>query len=392
MDRANWREAEVATALQMRASGSSAEEIAASLGRSAASVIAKFRRYDRGQEGGPRSDTPPPASGKPALPVVPQAQSQDLRQEADDMRTALYEVQQAKDSARSLAGVTGELDDELNDAEPVEQVWDRHAEQADKKIAAAHKRSRFSQSFDAGPVAISFISDQHIAPGTACDFRRMREDANLIRETPGLYACLAGDGVDNHLKIRSAVLGAQSTPGEQWELFDYYLGLFAEKILVVCSGNHDAWTVQFAGTDMLKVIAQANRVRYCPAAARITIKVEEQVYSLAFRHQYRYNSNFNQTHCVKQWFRMGEESFDVGVIGHHHEAAIEAFLAQGAVRWAARPGSYQITTPYTDQYGFNKAKPTCPTFILFGGEEKRIIGFWDVRDAVIMLKALRGGT
>lgn len=387
MDRATWRDVELDTALQMRASGQSVEQIAVSLGRSAHSVASKFQRYDRQN---PTQKKSQPGNAKPVLPSVPQAQSQDLRREAEQMRNALYEVQQEKDFARSKAGVVGELDEQLDESEPLEQVWDRHADQADKKIAAAFKKSRFSQSFDEGPIAISFISDQHIAPGTACDFRRMREDAMLIRETPGLYACLAGDGVDNHVKIRSAVLGARSTPDEQWELFDYYLGLFAEKILVVCSGNHDAWTVQFSGADMLKVIAQANRVRYCPAEARITVKVEDQIYSLAFRHQYRYNSNFNQTHCVKQWFRMGEEPFDVGVIGHHHEAAIEAFLAQGSVRWAARPGSYQITTPYSDQYGFNKAKPTCPTFILFGGEEKRIIGFWDVRDAVIMLKALRG--
>ena len=71
--------------------------------------------------------------------------------------------------------------------------WSLAEKRAKKDIEKADKRGRFSVDFPDGPIAIACISDQHIAPGTPCDFERMREDAELIRETPGFYAVLVGD-------------------------------------------------------------------------------------------------------------------------------------------------------------------------------------------------------
>jgi predicted phosphodiesterase len=282
------------------------------------------------------------------------------------------------------------VSDEIVEGEDdMDAIWSFAEQKSEKKLRKIEKEGVYDIRFDDDrPIAISFISDQHIAPNSACDFTRMRSDAELIRRTDGLYACLAGDGVDNHIKHRAAIIAAQSTPDEQWLLMDWYLRMFSEKILVMICGNHDAWTAQVGGTDMMKHIAAKNKLHYSPHAAFINLRLGKVDYKLAFRHQYRFNSQMNQTHCVKQWYRMGERQFDIGVIGHHHEASIEAFQAHGEVRWAARPGAYQIQSSYSQQYGFNKAKPTCPTFILFP-KHKEIIGFWDVKHAVIMLNALR---
>ena len=377
-----WSDVDNDKLKELAGSGLSTTRIASLMNRTYSSVRNKMSHIGIAIESNPERQAKPKELHHENL------QPLSMEEESQTMKIAALEAELEELSLKTLSGTRSKLEDEEIE-ETVESIWDRCEIDSDKRIVAAHKKSQFSQEFEDGPVAVSFISDQHIAPGTACDFRKMREDALLIRNTPHLYACLAGDGVDNHIKIRAAMLSARSTADEQWDLFDYYLRLFSEKILVCISGNHDAWTSQLAGTDVLKRIAEANRVRYCPAEARIDIKVGGFEYNIAFRHQYRYNSNFNQTHCVKQWFRMGERAFDIGVIGHHHEAAIEAFIAHGDVRWAARPGSYQITTPYTTQYGFGKARPTCPTFILFG-DRKEVIGFWDVRHAVQMLNALRG--
>jgi len=385
MERGMWSDEETLLLQDAIERGASAFEASQLFDRTEASVRNKMKRLK--SAGGSVS-----GSGDIVIPAADEKQQESIQREygreVQRMRDAAGQAEHEETSIRSASGTRSVYEDTHGLAEDVERMWDECEKDGQRRIDIAHKKSRFRQKFDKGPIAISFISDQHIAPGTACDFKRMRDDALLIRNTPGLYACLAGDGVDNHVKIRAAVLGARSTPDEQWALFDYYLRLFAEKILVVCSGNHDAWTVQLSGVDVLKRIAEANRVRYCPAEARIDVEVGDQFYQIAFRHQYRYNSSFNQTHCVKQWFRMGEQTFDIGVIGHHHEAAIEAFVAQGDVRWAARPGSYQIATPYSTQFGFPQARPTCPTFILFP-DTKKIIGFWDVRHAVVMLDALR---
>ena len=305
-----------------------------------------------------------------------------IRKEADAQKKAFREAYGV-----SVHHRVDELDD--TDSPDMDALWGLAETASEKKLKKIERQGVFDIHCDTDqPIAISFISDQHIAPNSSCDFVRMRADAELIRETDGLYACLAGDGVDNHIKHCAAIIAAQSTPDEQWMLFDWYLKLFAEKILVMICGNHDAWTAQVGGTDMLKHIADNNKLHYSPHAAFINLTLGSQEYHVAFRHQYRFNSTLNQTHCVKQWYRMGEQPFDIGVIGHHHEAAIEAFQAHGSVRWAARPGAYQIQSAYSHQYGFNKAKPTCPTFILFP-DKREIIGFWDVRHAVVMLNALR---
>ena len=56
--------------------------------------------------------------------------------------------------------------------------------------------------------------------------------------------------------------------------------------------------------------------------------------------------------------------------------------------WAARPGSYQVTSGHGRRYGFNHTKPTCPTFLLFP-DSHRIVGFRDLWEGVGYLGYLR---
>lgn len=274
------------------------------------------------------------------------------------------------------------------DEETIADTWQRAEEVNARHIDKAKKRSVFSVDFPRDePIGIAFISDQHIAPGTPVDMARMRADAEYVRDTPNMFALLAGDGVDNHILIRSAMMAARSQPGDQYSLFQYYLGIFAEKILALCSGNHDAWTDQVGGIDMIQWISQHHKLCYSPAAFSLDITVGGQLYKIVTRHQYRYNSSFNMTHAVKQLLRLGEEEFDIGCIGHHHEPADESAIYRGLQRWFCRPGSYQITSSYTRQYGWNSTYPTCPTVILWPGK-RDICGFTDMRKAGAFLRSL----
>lgn len=238
-----------------------------------------------------------------------------------------------------------------------------------------------------GPVAISFISDQHIEENGLCDLKTMREDAELVRDTPGLYALLGGDGVNNHIKHRGAILASRSRPDSEWLLYDHYLNILNEKLLGVTSGNHDLWTLEFGGVDMVKRLAESKRLFYAPHQMYIDIRVGTQVYKIAMRHQYRYNSSFNQIHAIHRWYDMGAVPFDIGVICHHHEACIGQFSRHGRQVWGARPGSYQLTSNYAETYGYNRSVPTCPTFILHG-DEHRVVGYEDIRVGSSMLSAM----
>lgn len=190
-------------------------------------------------------------------------------------------------------------------------------------------------------------------------------------------------------KHRSAVLAARSTPSDQFELFEWYLSIFAHRVLVAISGNHDLWTNQLAGVDVLSILLQKQRVCYAPDEALLDLRVGQQPYKVGIRHQYRFNSTLNECHSPKQWFRNGECDWDIGCVCHHHLSAVEPFWGHGIERWACRPGSYQITSAYSRQFGFSKTRPMCPTFILYP-DRREIVGFHDLRPALRMLKAERG--
>jgi predicted phosphodiesterase len=273
---------------------------------------------------------------------------------------------------------------------PIEivELWKVAEHENAKRIEHADKRHNFRLKLDRGPVCVSFISDNHISIDNTVDMRRMREDAELISETDGAYAILGGDLTDNHIKHNAAKLAARSQPHEQWKLCEYYLSILAEKIIVLIDGNHDKWTDQIAGIDMVSWIAKHHRLYYAPDEARIDLTVEKVLYKLAVRHQYRFNSSLNLLHTVKRWWAHGEEPFDIGAIGHHHEAAIESFRFHGQQCWGCRPGAYQITSAYSRQFGFNSTVPRAPSFILFP-DERKILGFPDIRDALKTLKAER---
>ncbi len=410
-----WTDNDEALVKQNYLAGISAEETAAMLGTTGPTVrgrISKLRdtgvlpptpagklhmrpvvSYDKGNSNPQQNFSQPPADMSYEADKM---ESAVLRRELDEANRKLNRIADEEEGhleSESLsttritigedpkAGKVSVESQWKDDYDPV-KAWESAEKRGRKAIRKAINNGVFDVNFEKGPIAISVISDQHIAPGSTCNFERLREDAELIRDTPGFYAVFGGDGVDNHIKHRSALIHAQSSPDQQWKLFDHYLQLFGDKILTIISGNHDAWTAQIGGVDFLGEIAKQNKICYAPAEARLNISVAGQEYKMMVRHQTgRFNSSLNQTHAVKRHYEYGTDLFDIGVICHHHEAACEAFIRHGLKRYAARPGSYQILSPYAHQYGYSRAIPTCPTFILFP-EERRMIGFDDVKDAV----------
>jgi hypothetical protein len=139
---------------------------------------------------------------------------------------------------------------------------------------------------------------------------------------------------------------------------------------------------------MVRRLADDNRIAFAPDEARVNVNLGTQVYKLAMRHQYRYNSQLNLCHTVKRWFSEGEDDFDVGCIGHHHDPAVESFTRYGLKRYACRPGAYQVMSSHSRQYGYNSVRPTCPSFILYP-DRREIVGFDDINAAVRTLKTER---
>lgn len=313
-----------------------------------------------------------------------QTQTETKPADVRDMQIAALESQLRQLKAGEAPIVTPLWNEQSN----IETLWKAAEVENEKRIERALAMAYFTANLPAEPCAITFISDQHISTGNVVDLKRMREDAELVAQTPGVYAILGGDATDNHLKHRAAIMAARSQPDDQWRLFEYYLSIFASKVLVAISGNHDDWSTEIGGIDVLRRIAQQQRVCFAPDEARITANIGDQTYKLAVRHQYRMNSSFNLGHAVKQWWRNGDGDFDIGCICHHHEPHVESFNGHGEEKWCCRPGAYQVSSAYSRKYGFNSNQPTCPTFLIYP-DRKEIVGFRDIRPALRLLKAER---
>jgi len=237
------------------------------------------------------------------------------------------------------------------------------------------------------PIGVCFVGDQHIG-NEGSNHELMREDAGLIQQTPGMYAILGGDGWDNHIKHLAAIINAKSAPADQAKMFVYYVGLFKQKILAVISGNHEAWTKQVAGIDVLKMLIDHGTIIYSPHGLKLTLRVGGQDYRIYIRHKTQFNSSMNLTHTIKQLYRFGDWPFDIGFRGDQHEADIEEFRAHGLMRWALRGGSYLILSEFGEMKGYPRPMPISPTVILYPGE-RRIDGYSDLHKAILPLKAAR---
>lgn len=357
--------------------GLSYEEISQQLGRSLESCRLKAQRHGIGRKAVAMNRHIPPVQHAPR-PDTSAGEIEMLRAENSALK---LQRQEKVKTAEPIMGHRYAIE-KYTDPESAADKWRRAEEENAHRIEIAKQKRDFTVTFDDDWVMIVVMSDLHIAPGTPVDMKRMRLDAELIRKTDRCYCVIGGDVIDNHIKHRSAVMAARSQPNDQWQHFEYLFDIMGPKVTCAVAGNHDLWSDQIGGVDVLGRIMQNHQnTGYSNNEARIVMKVGSQSYNFAIRHQYRMNSSFNQTHAVKQWLRLGEEDFDIGVIGHHHEAAIENFAYKGQMRWAARPGAYQITSSYSAQYGWNDALPTCPTFVL-NGRTRKIFGFPDIRDAL----------
>lgn len=280
-----------------------------------------------------------------------------------------------------------------DEPEPTPDEQWRNAETVtERNIERARLLGMFRADLTEGdkPVAISFASDQHIDPSGLSAMTRMRQDAELIAATDGLYCCLVGDGVDNHIKHRGAVLAAKSGPDQQYRLFDYYLEILADSLICAISGNHDQWTKSIGGIDMVGRLVAARKLHYAPDCAHLEVTLGSQKYAIEMAHQYRFNSSLNLLHTVKRMWDLGARNFDIGVVAHHHTPAFEEFERRGKPTLGFRPGAYQHTSSHARMYGYGAVDvPTCPTVILFPGS-RQMMPFRDVWQAVPVLCALRG--
>lgn len=240
------------------------------------------------------------------------------------------------------------------------------------------------------PCALAFLSDTHFgSPFT--DYRATKEDAETIRDTPGMYCGFGGDGVDNWIVPKLAKLQRQQTVSfdGEWQLFFSWLDILKGKMLYVLSGNHENWTRQIAGFDRVKDALRGTMVLYHPVEIIFTLKVGQVSYNVKARHRWPYSSVFNTTHSIEVGWERGGYDFDIGIGCHTHTGTFyREFAKHGKRRYAILTGTYKIEDEHGTEIG---AAPTqgkgCGAFVF--DKDGQAVWCEDLKRAASYLTYLR---
>ena len=240
---------------------------------------------------------------------------------------------------------------------PIEEVWQtafKAQDLVEREVAA-----RLSQTLTVDPpFALAFISDLHFgSPYT--DYKGARRDAQIIADTPGMYAGFGGDGVDNWIvgKLKELQRAQAMNFDREWRLFFDWLETLGPNLLYVVSGNHENWTHAVAGFDRVQEALDGTKVLYHPQQIIFTLRVgDEHKQIVKVRHKWPFGSVFNSTHSIEVGWERGGDDFDIGLAGHVHTGTyFREFSRHNRPRMAVQIGTYKINDKFGDQLG--KGKP-----------------------------------
>lgn len=246
------------------------------------------------------------------------------------------------------------------------------------------------------PIAVSWLGDWHIgSPHT--NYHRLYKDVEFIRQTVGLYCCIAGDRTDMFIpgfKDASAVMGQIMPPDIQLDAMDALVDSIKEKIVAAIGGNHDTMARRKTGVDSERQIRKKWPFSYMPHGGVLTLNVGKQSYKILWKHHYRFNSSLNQFNSHHRMLEQLDPTVDVVVTEHEHNPGVESVeRGTGSARktvLSVRTGAYKID----DGYSMDFFKEGCvgPQTIVFYPDRKKcmaIHGTESITDAAIYLNGLQ---
>lgn len=218
------------------------------------------------------------------------------------------------------------------------------------------------------PVLLVYLSDLHVGH-IRSSLRKIREDIELISQTPGVYVMLGGDLFDNVLGFHHTGMNFEELIGAEWQelLVDHLAQRLEGRLIGSVLGNHDEYSVKLADHNPIVKLAKKLNAPYFGAWGVINLTLGEQTYRIGLGHQYRKNSSDNRTHAPKKW-NADVRDVDAAFLGHKHSPAAEDTDVRGSERLFFQAGAYLRGSRFGDRLGFNETFPQMPSAVLFGDQ------------------------
>lgn len=148
---------------------------------------------------------------------------------------------------------------------------------------------------------------------------------------------------------------------------------------------HEEFSHDADDFDFTKYLASAVGAANMGFGGQVNLYVGEQLYQIALRHKYRYNSSFNYTHTCKRLREREYPNADIVCVAHHHQATIEQMAHSDKDRIYIRPGSMKGPDRYARSLGYTDTGSQIPTVILWP-DKRKMLSFLNLEDAIEVVK------
>lgn len=249
-----------------------------------------------------------------------------------------------------------------------DEVYERALAEWRKTRELIRRRSSQHLRFESGPVCVVWLADLHLG-GAGIDYPRVFEEAQIVADTPGMWAATVGDLVDQFILGRMAQerMETRLSIPDEWVLLRRYLRILGPKLLICVRGNHDGWIKALSGVDYFRdVVAEiAPDVLYNASDCRFRLEVGAHAWRVRVRHKWRGSSIYNPSHGIERAAKW-DQNFDVGVGAHTHRGGFaRGFSAGGRDCMAVMCGTYKRHDNYAEAQGFHAARRTTGVATIF---------------------------
>jgi len=271
----------------------------------------------------------------------------------------------------------------------MEGLWDALENfQKESRRLSTHQEDVTVEIDGEKPILFVALADLHIgAIGTR--YAELRQTVDLLARTEDVYIGSVGDTVDNYLPEwhSEGQFGEIIPPEVQKKLVEYIFDKLNGKFLFLVQGCHDEASHEVDDFDWTKYLQSKLKCFNLGFGGFLNLKLGSQTYRIAARHKYIGNSSTNPTNTVKR-LREQVGDFDIGIVAHNHQAAIERVAMPEKDRIFIRPGSFKRPDRFARGIGFSDTGYEMPGVILFP-DKRRMIPFMNLEDGIETLKALK---
>lgn len=199
-------------------------------------------------------------------------------------------------------------------AESFEELVERRVKQFKKKKAYEDARRLVPVKVKLdGPVGIWHFGDPHV-DDDGTDLEQILQDAETVRNTPGLFGANVGDTTNNWIGRLARLWADQGTThSEAWVLAEGFL----KKVdwLYLIGGNHDAWS---GASDPIRWIQRGKSAPYMSSEVRLELQFPNgNTCRINARHDFSGHSQYNPAHGPMKATMMGVRDH-IAIAGHKH--------------------------------------------------------------------------